>query len=70
MFLGGSCVPLDSALSYVGMSQMLGCAPRELGMWPEIGPLGTGIWASGGGDEGRTGQGTGEWEEAGEICSP
>lgn len=47
---------------------MQGCASRGLGTWPEIGPLGAEIWASGGGREIRTGKGTGEWEEAEGKC--
>lgn len=46
------------------MSQMIGCASRGLGTWPDTGPLGTEVWASGAGDGGRTGQGIDEWEEA------
>lgn len=36
-----------SAPSSVGMSQMLECAFRGLGTWPETGPLGTEVWVSG-----------------------
>lgn len=44
-----------SALSSGGMSQMLGCASRGLGTWPEAGPWGTEFWASGaGGDSNRS----------------
>lgn len=43
-----------SAPSSVGMSQMLGCASRGLGTWPETGPLGAEVWASGG-EENRSG---------------
>lgn len=39
------------ALSSGGMSQMLGCASRGLGTWPEAGPLGTEFWTSGAGGE-------------------
>lgn len=57
-----------SAPSSVSMSQMIGCASRGLGTWPDTGPLGTEVWATGGADGGRTGQGTGEWEEAEAKC--
>lgn len=44
------------------------CFQEGLGTWPEAGPLGTEIWASGGGGEIRMGKGTGEWEEVGGKC--
>lgn len=56
-----------STPSSVGMSQMLGCASRGLGTWPETGPLGMEVWAGGSGGV-RTGQGTGKWEEAEAKC--
>lgn len=69
-FLGGSCVPLDSVCPFLCEYEPddMMCFQGAGNMARHTGPLGTEAWASGGGDGGRTGQGTGEWEEAEAKC--